>query len=310
LLLSFGFLETHPAIAAGPAATAEPLPPILDVWDFGDPAGTQLRFESLAREARNRRNATYEAEAITQVARCLSLRSDFSGAHATLDAVERTPAAGGARVRIRVALERGRTINSSGDAVGALPFFEKAAELARGSGDEYLELDAIHMAAIVAGDAEAEARTALGRRRALEAQDQRARHWLGPLHNNLGWRWQERGRFDDALDQFRLSEDGYAAEKDEYSVLIARYAQGRALRGAGRSEEAVRLQESVRESFAARGEEDGYVLEELALGYLDLGQAEKRRATARRAHEILSEDGWFRANAADRLARLEALSQE
>src|SRR5688500_1372584 len=91
------------------------------LWTFDDPAASEQRFRNLL----DRVQGDPEAEAVvrTQIARAEGLQRSFADGHATLDAVERLPAARGARVAVRLALERGCLLNSSQEAVRARPFF-------------------------------------------------------------------------------------------------------------------------------------------------------------------------------------------
>lgn len=283
-------------------------PAIVDVWDYSDAAGTQTRFEELAREAEAAGKDTYRAEVMTQVARCQGLQGKFDEARATLDAVSATMAAEYPRVRLRIALERGRILRSSGDAAAARPLFVEAWEVGRESAEDFLACDAAHMVAIVSSLEEAVRWTASARELALASADENSRHWLGPLHNNLGWAYYEAGDYDSALAQFELSQEGYRKRPDkEAEVLIARYSIGKTLRALGRYQESVETQNQVRLAFEARGESDGYVYEELAEGYLALGKEMEACQAARRAFEILSGDGWFVENEPDRLERMRTM---
>lgn len=297
------------ALALGCSRSDEvDLTPILDVWNFGDPAGSMEAFESLEARADSAGDEVYRAEVVTQIARCQGLLGNFDAAHATLDRAEKLPGSDHSRVRTRIALERGRTFNSSGQRDQALPLFVQAWEEARSSGEDYLAGDAVHMIAIASPLEEAEAWTRRGRVYVLGAEDTSARHWLGPLHNNLGWSLVGAERYQDALEQFRLSRAAYEAEEDTVSVLIAGYSIGRTLRVMGEPAQAVKVLEETNEAFKERGETDGYVLEELALVYATLGRVEERRDAAGKAFAALSQDAWFVKNEPDRLADLKELS--
>jgi tetratricopeptide (TPR) repeat protein len=287
------------------------LPAIVDVWDYSDPEGSRVRFEELAREAEAAGEETYRAEIMTQVARTHGLQGNFDEANATLDAVAAMPAAEHPRVRLRLALERGRTLRSSGDAESARPLFVEAWELGKENGDDVLACDAAHMVAIVVPLQEAIEWTARGRDLALSSDDPTARYWLGALHNNLGWAYYEAEVFDGALTQFQLSHESYSEREDkQVEQLLARYAIGKALRALGRNQEAVETQNQVRLAFEARSEDDGYVYEELAEGYLALGNEDEGCKAAQKAFEILSGDGWFVENEPERLERMRNLGSK
>jgi tetratricopeptide (TPR) repeat protein len=310
-LVFSGFaLAVFVELLAGCSGGEDPLPPILEVWNFGDPQGTLHAFERLDSTAVARGEDVYRAEVITQIARCQGLMGRFDEAHATLDQVGELAAADHPRVKTRVALERGRVLNSSGHPEEARPVFIEAWEAALEAGEDYLAGDAAHMVAIVAPLEKAEEWTERGRAFALDSEDTSVRHWLGPLHNNLGWSYYEAERYGDAVAQFRLSQEAYEAEEDAVSVLIARYSTAKALRSRGDAEQAVQILEEVDAAFRARDEIDGYVLEELAEGYLTLGKKAESRRAAEEALEILSQDTWFVQNQADRLKRLRELTAD
>jgi hypothetical protein len=78
----------------------------------------------------------------------------------------------------------------------------------------------------------------------------------------------------------------------------------------GRVEDAVATQEGLRREFEARGEEDGYVLEELALGYAARGRDAEARAAAARAGELLGADARITEREPERLERLRELAAD
>jgi hypothetical protein len=83
-----------------------------DLWDFSDPAGSEVRLRAAAQESTD---AASRAEFQTQVARALGLQERYDEADAILDAIR----ADSPVIVVRVALERGRLRNSSGDPAAA-----------------------------------------------------------------------------------------------------------------------------------------------------------------------------------------------
>ncbi|MEP7360822.1 MAG: tetratricopeptide repeat protein [Chloroflexota bacterium] len=168
-----------------------------------------------------------------------------------------------AELKVRVLLERGRVLNSSGSPDAARPAFEAAYSVAVEAGFEHLAVDALHMIAIVAPASEQEALNRLALALAAGADDPRARDWRASLLNNLGWTLFDRGDFVDALALF---EDALAARLEQGKVReiqIARWCVGRTLRALGRYEQARAIQESLAAEHAAAGTADPYVKEEL-----------------------------------------------
>lgn len=170
------------------------------LWNFGDPELSEQRFrDALADPTYD----TYEkAELATQHGRAIGLQGRYEEADALLDSVdgEEEPTVG-----VRILLERGRVLNSSGHAAMAVPLFEQAAELGDHLGEEFLAVDALHMLAL-ADSAHAELWTRSALEYASTAHDPHTRRWMVALHNNLGWTFHGAGRFAQALVEFQLAE--------------------------------------------------------------------------------------------------------
>jgi tetratricopeptide (TPR) repeat protein len=172
-----------------------------ELWDFGDPAGSERR---LVAEAASRPHTDAErAELLTQQARALGLQERFAAGQALLESLGQSA---DAAVRTRVKLEAGRLLNSAGHAEEAVTEFEDAAALARSGGLLFLEIDALHMLAI-ADSARSRERAAEAIDRALAAPDDRTRRWLVSLYNNLGCSYSEAGDLDQALAAFLQAQE-------------------------------------------------------------------------------------------------------
>lgn len=239
------------------------------------------------------------AELNTQVARALGLLGRFEEASSLLDDVE----SGGADhipvVQIRLLLERGRLIRSSGDPAAAKVLFRDALAVAQQVGEEFLAVDAAHMLALVDPDrSEYWIDLALGV--VAAAADPRTRRWAGSLHNNAGWACHDAGQYTAALRQFEAALDAYSRHGNSEQVRVARWALARALRSLGRFDEALDIQQQLNE----QGPVDGYVHEELAELLLATGRQQESRQHAARAAALLGADDWFTSNEPERLARL------
>jgi tetratricopeptide (TPR) repeat protein len=169
------------------------------LWNFDDPAGSEARFRAAA--ADERYDTDERAELTTQLGRAIGLQGRYEEADALLDSVD----ADEPTVAVRVLLERGRVLNSSGHPEMAVPLFEQAAELADHLGEEFLAVDALHMLAI-ADSAHAETWTRSALEYASTVHDERTKRWVVSLHNNLGWTLHEAGRCTEAMVEFQLAE--------------------------------------------------------------------------------------------------------
>lgn len=169
------------------------------LWNFDDPAGSEARFRAAA--ADESYDDDERAELTTQLGRAIGLQGRYEEADALLDSVD----ADEPTVAVRVLLERGRVLNSSGHPGMAVPLFEQAAELADHLGEEFLAVDALHMLAI-ADSAHAETWTRSALEYASTVHDDRTKRWIVSLHNNLGWTLHDAGRCTEAMGEFQLAE--------------------------------------------------------------------------------------------------------
>jgi tetratricopeptide (TPR) repeat protein len=243
------------------------------LWDFSDLDGSEERLRTeLAEEP----DDTGRAEVLTQLARVEGLRGDFDRCERLLEQAEGL--AGSSEVaKVRIDLERGRKLRSSGDGAAALPLFEAAFDRARASRQWFLAADAAHMAAI-ADERVAVAWTEQGLE--LAAAQPAAAYWEGPLLNNLGWHYYERGEYESALAAFERALAVRERDPDRPAEIeIARYAVGKTLRALGRADEAAPLLEQC----IANSEPDFYFHEELAEIYKALGRNEEAERQAQLA---------------------------
>jgi tetratricopeptide (TPR) repeat protein len=164
---------------------------------------------------------------------------------------------------VRVLLERGRVLNTSGRPAEAAPLFSAAFDAATAAALEHLAVDALHMMAIVAPASEQDGLNRRALKLAADAVDPRARQWRASLLNNLGWTAFERGDYPDALALFQ---DALAARLEMGKVAeiqIAKWCIGRTLRAMGRVNEALEIQRALAAEHRAAGTSDQYVDEEI-----------------------------------------------
>jgi tetratricopeptide (TPR) repeat protein len=168
------------------------------LWDFDDLDATEDRFRSqLDKEP----DDAGRAEVLTQLGRIAGLRGDFDACERLLEEAEGL--AGSSEVaKVRIDLERGRKLRSSGDPEGALPLFEAAFTRARHSGEHYLAGDAAHMCALAVSDDRAAMEEWTERGLDLGQREAAAAYWAGPLLNNIGWAYFDAGEPQRALELF------------------------------------------------------------------------------------------------------------
>lgn len=275
-----------------------------ELWDFAHPAASEARFRATAADA----PAGQQRDVLTtQVARALGLRGEFDEALAVLDEVAgRAPT--DPETVVRVSLERGRVLISSGSPADARPLFEAAFERASAAGFEHLAIDAMHMVAIVAPADEQLALNQQALSLASAASDPRARDWRASLLNNLGWTRFEGGELDDALGLFTEAVEERVRQGKAREIGVARWSVGRTLRALDRTEEALTTQVELAEWMAEAGLTDSYVDEEIAECLTSLGRPAEAAAHFASAADLLEAAGPGEEADPERLARLRGLA--
>jgi tetratricopeptide (TPR) repeat protein len=182
------------------------------LWDFDDLDGTEARLRD---RLDCEESDAGRAEVLTQLARVRGLRDDFDGCEELLQQAE--PLAGAGVARVRVDLERGRKLRSSGDGAAAVPLFESGFARACELGEFWLAGDAAHMVAI------SDPEQMLGwTERGLELAESQpdAAYWAGPLLNNLGWHYFEAGDFAQALAVFERALEVRRRDPDNAQAIL------------------------------------------------------------------------------------------
>jgi len=293
-----------------PRVTPEPSPAaLLALWDFDDPAGSELRFRRFVHQIPASPGTGLRAEALTQLARSQALQRKFRTAHRSLDRVPPLLRSGKSRARIRYFLERGRVFNSSGDRTAARPLFRSAWGDARSLQEDGLAVDAGHMLALVESGARAAAWNARALDLAERSRQPAARRWRASLENNIGWSRVERADYPGALRAFRAALRYRRPQRVPKETRIATWCVAKTLRLMGRTREALRMQRTLLADWRRAKGKDGYVFEELGECLHTLGRSDEARAWFRLAYTELSQDPWLVANEGGRLDRLLRLSR-
>jgi tetratricopeptide (TPR) repeat protein len=227
------------------------------LWDFDEPAASAERFLDAAESADEPDRTAW----LTQYARALGLQERYAEATKVLDLLS----SDAAQAATYLALERGRVLRSSGDDDAARPLFEEAARTAAAAGLDALQVDALHMSALVAP---AERRLAINEEALALARgsaDRTASDWDASLLNNIGMTHADAGDFEAALASFEAALASRERIGDAGRTRVARWMVGWALRNLGRGDEALAVQRSLKGELDDAGASDHYVDEELAL---------------------------------------------
>ncbi len=287
------------------------LPEINKLWNYSDPAATEVKFRELLPAANDVGDVSYKGELLTQIARTYSLRRMFDKAHETLNEVEQMPLEEYPVVEARYLLERGRAYNSANEKFRARELFLKAWEHCKLEQLDYYAVDAAHMLAIAEHNPTVQLQwNEAAIRYAETAIDPAAMQWLGSLYNNTGWSYHDQGNYTKALKVFEKALVFRTVHNHAINtILIAKWCVARAHRSLGNIDEALRLQQNLKAEYEKRElKNDGYVFEELALLYDLKGDTAAAKESAELAHEALSTDNYFTTNETARLGKLKDLA--
>lgn len=277
-------------------------PDFNEMWDLDDPAGTEVKFRAILSHAKASGETSYYLQLLTQIARSLGLQHKFDEASILLDEVDEK-SQGESLVMVRSLLERGRVLNTSGKPEQAVPLFMKAYHLADQLGAEYYAADALHMLGI-ASPADELLDWNLKAIAYVEGSTQeRARYWLGPLYNNMGWTYFEQGRLHQALEAFQKAQYFREQQNNPRAIHIARWCVARTLREMGQVEAALEIQLGSE----ADGVEDGFVYEEIGECLHVLGKTLDAKPYFQKAYRLLMEIEWVTKDT-KRMERLRGLS--
>lgn len=286
------------------------LPDFNQMWDYNNPAETEIKFSALVEDAKAN-DKEYYGELLTQIARAQGLQSNFEEAEKTLLEAKAYATDKSPTVKIRYLLEKGRVLNSSGKSEESIPVFKEAYDFGIKHKLDLYTLDAAHMMGIVNMPELQLSWNLRALKIAETSEDKRVKGWLGPLYNNIGWTYHDLDRYEEALELFIKGYDWRVSVKDDNGARIGKWTIGRAQRSLKRYDEALKTQMELQDEFKQAGlEPDGYLYEEMAELYLVKGQEDKARKYFNLAWEKLSQDQWMMDNETERMNRLKKLADK
>ena len=258
------------------------------LWDFRDPARSEQRFQDALAKAEGDDALILR----TQIARTHGLRRDFDRARTVLREIEPAIERAGPEVRIRHALELGRTYASAKHRpeeltdehrANARRAFQRALDIAREHQRDALAIDAIHMFAFV--DTAPADQLSRGREAlviAQRSQQAAAQRWEASIQNNVGYALHQLGRHDEALTHLRAAIPLREAQGKPQALREAWWMVAWTLRALKRNDEALAIQQRLERENDAASTPDEYVFEELEILHRDRGDTALAQAYARK----------------------------
>ena len=254
---------------------------LASLWDFSNPQLSEQRFRQALEQATSDDALLLQ----TQIARTYGLRKDFAKAQEILATLTDSIATASPEVQVRYFLELGRTFASSThpselqspeNKAQATKHNLHAFEIAKAAQLDYLAVDALHMMAFVETEPSVQLDWNLKALAYMEASPQEeVKKWEASLRNNVGYAQHLLGHYDDAIQQFQLSLAAHQRAGNVQNVRIASWMIAWTLRIQGKLPEALEIQLRLEQEWAADGEPDPYVFEELEQLYRALGDTEQ-----------------------------------
>ena len=124
-------------------------------------------------------------------------------------------------------------------------------------------IDAAHMVAITGGH---EDQVEWGLKGIKEAEAGNITSWLGPLWNNLGFTYEDMGKYRESLDAYLKAREYHHKYSDEKSKIVADWAVGHAYRLLGESDSAAQwITQDMLARFESLGDAEfqGWTLKEM-----------------------------------------------
>jgi tetratricopeptide (TPR) repeat protein len=271
-------------LAASPYAMATI--DVLSLWNYDDPAASELRFRELIKSA----SADDAAILETQIARTFGLRRRFDEARALLSRLEPRLPTLSSEARVRYHLEYGRTLvspvhNNSEKTpeaqAAARSAYLTAYDIARQSKLDYLAIDALHMLPLVDTDNESSMKwIKLALDTAVQSAQPESKKWESMLRHNHGYYLHTHRRYEEALAVFQANIPITEAGGNATKLRIAHWMVGWTLRSLGRLDEALSIQLRLEQENAQGSTPDQYVFEELTHLYKAKGDVIKAKRYA------------------------------
>lgn len=112
------------------------------------------------------------------------------------------------------------------------------------------------------------------------------------------------------MEYFRKNVLYHTERNNKPQLRIAKWCVARTLRAKNKIDEALQMQNELREELEAAGEAgDGYVYEELGELNLLKNDTENSKQNFKEAYKLLSQDNWLVENEKERMARIKKLSE-
>ncbi len=286
----------------------------------GNPAEIEKNLNALLPQAQALENESIYLQILSQIALAEAVQKKFVQAHETLDMAEADLVPAYELARVRILLERGRVFFQQDNTDEALSFFEQSYELSKENNFDRHTINAAHMIPLAVKNIDEKIHwNQVAIDLAKETTDSKGQAWLGVLYNNIAQNYIEAGLYNESHAAFEVCKK-LSEEKGE--VIVARGARwgiARSLRGLGKLDEALEIQQGLLEEYKIVAEKNelpeeivavgrGMVYEELTELFAEKNEPVDMKKFAALAYQDLSKNEWFVKLEPHRLEKMKQLS--
>ncbi len=235
------------------------------------------------------------SELLSQLARAESAQGKLTEARTSLDEAElilnELQSSYPVRAKISLLLEQGRLFILLKTPSQARTRFSQAWTLSVNAKEDFFTIALAQMMAMIEPQKQQEDWINKAIEIAEQSTQEDARHWLGELYGNLGWRLFDLRRYEDSLTAHQSSLQNFQKHGTPQEVYFATWAIGRLLRQLGRVTEALAWNETLLFEKEAEAPSNGRLYEEIAECLQNLKRTEEAQRYFARAYRELSAEG-------------------
>lgn len=180
-------------------------------------------YQELAEIAEKQANQEFHIQALAQIARCYLIQDQPEPGKTWLDKTKKIASPEYPRGWSRYLGVLGRFQWKGGEREVATKTFQSWYQFALENQLHSEAIDAAHMVAITGN---ADEQIVWAKKGILAAEQGSLEGWLGPLWNNLGWTYADRGQYSEALEALLKAREYHWKRGDEHSKLVADWSVG------------------------------------------------------------------------------------
>lgn len=287
-------------------------PDVDGFWRLGHWTESEARIRSRLSPNWMTEKTAENVELLSQLARAQGLQGSLPQAKATLESARQILAElkDEPRAKLRYLLEHGRLLCLGMNPAKAHDSFVQAWTLANETKHTFFAIDAALMLSAVRPPKFQNEWLQNALSLAQNAQDRDSKLWLDHLYMLNGWHEFDFRHYEKALASFERALEESLNSSEESHTFPYLWSKARVLRALGRNEDALTIQNNLRDRMSQIGKVNGHVFLEIAECEQLLHHQDEARSNFELAYSELSADSWFADNREEDLSRMKYISKK